>query len=46
MSGMEVKLVRVRLGKGGTRNMDILAAGGRYDKLGSTFFESVKIGRA
>jgi len=44
ISGMVVQLVRVRPGKSGSRTMDIIAAGGRYDQLIKTFAESVRLG--
>eukprot|EP00092_Neocalanus_flemingeri_P000288 GFUD01000308.1.p1 GENE.GFUD01000308.1~~GFUD01000308.1.p1 ORF type:complete len:1589 (+),score=464.17 GFUD01000308.1:43-4809(+) len=43
ISGMTVQLVRVRPGKSGSRTMDIIAAGGRYDQLIKTFAESVRL---
>ena len=44
ISGMVVQLVRVRPGKSGSRTMDIIAAGGRYDQMIKDFADSVKLG--
>jgi len=43
ISGMVVQLVRVRPGKSGSRTMDIIAAGGRYDQLVKSFADSVRL---
>ena len=44
MSGLVAQLVRVRQGKAGSKTLDILAAGGRYDGLVTTFSDSLRIG--
>jgi translation initiation factor 2-alpha kinase 4 len=42
-SGLLAQLVREKAGKGGSRRTDVLAAGGRYDRLVRQFSESFRL---
>ena len=42
-SGLLIQLVREKVGKGGTRKWDELAAGGRYDNLVANFAETFRL---
>ena len=42
-SGLIIQLVRIRFGKSGSKSMDIIAAGGRYDGLLKTFADNFRI---
>ena len=44
VSGVMLQLVRMRQGKSGTKSLDIIAAGARYDTLVRSFADNIKLG--